>query len=61
MALTTAQKTYYGGSIAVGAILAIVFAILAAQGGNNQPAYIAAAVGSGLAGVVALIIMLVKR
>jgi hypothetical protein len=61
MALTTAQKTYFGGSIVVGAVLAVVFSILAAQGDNNQTAYIAAAVASGIAGVVALIVMLVKR
>jgi hypothetical protein len=61
MSLSQAQKTYVGGSLIVGAVLAALFGILAGSSTSNQAAYIAAAAASGLAGIVSLIVLLVKR
>ena len=61
MALSTAQKTYYGGSFIAGLVLALLFGILAANTQSNHGAYIGAAVATGIAGLVGGIIFLVNK
>jgi hypothetical protein len=61
MALSNDERTYYGGGFIVGVVLALLFGILAANAHSNQLAYIAAAVASGIAGVVGGIIFLVNN
>lgn len=62
MSLTTAQQTYWGGSLAAGVLGAIGFGIGAAMAsGGSHPAYIAASIACGLVAVLCLIVLLVKR
>lgn len=62
MSLTQTQKNYWTGSAVAGAVLAILFGILAAtSSGGNQGAYIAACVACALVMVVSVVVLLVRK
>ncbi|MCB0912956.1 MAG: hypothetical protein KDB60_15200 [Propionibacteriaceae bacterium] len=62
MSLSQAQKNYWTGAIVVGAVIAVLFGILAGNSaGGNQTAYIGAAVVGGVIAVGSLIVLLTRR
>jgi uncharacterized membrane protein YesL len=62
MALTQAQKTYWTGAAVIGAVLALLFGILAANASaGNQGAYIAACVVCALIAAASAVVLLTRR
>jgi Na+/melibiose symporter-like transporter len=62
MSLSKSQSNYLTGAVVAGALLAILFGVLAANSsGGNQGAYIAACIACVVAGGVALVYLLMRR
>lgn len=62
MSLTKNQSTYLTGSVIAGAVLAILFGVLASNAsGGTQITYIGACIVAALAGIAALVYLLMRR